>query len=869
MAEDADIDEQLEAMRSSAGDFLTRCCFRSALQRNVETARLAKGHQRLLPFIYSRFHQMDQAQYILDPKQMRECAIELIPLLEDEERARSFQSDFEEGYYEGARSWMTACLYENLAESTGLTDGYNSDGMHQCIADGLQVCRRTGKLACIQCFREYATDVYTAADDSTMARHQCQTVLAHTGSWSDRGDRRWYVSTKLSWLNLLDGQIDAALAAAESAMELCREEDVSLKLESQLRAMVELDTVRILAGKERVDWSNPDPEGKADWLPPADEWPVLEVKRRLNDALALCCEDKPAEAVSILSDCDRLLSRNHCLTMWFDVRLRLIAAMRLAGQTDRIFRLAEQLTDRAQKASDFLTLRRLERVLNESVPVTPIAALAPLSTGPFATEQEQVDPATPAAPSSGDESTESETSEVDDDSADENTEYEEQVLEIVQRYFTSAEEAERDGALSDFLAIGTDQVTDVRHAGLLLHFARQLGGHGHRDQEIWAWAQPFPVKFPDAAGVVSLYAALGNVLRFGPDEDLQESIDGEEIEKLFRLAMSQNPDSVGAHLLAGEHFLFSENHGEAERCLARAFRLDRSNSIAALQLSEVYQQTDRPRDALNVLDLCLREGSDEPNVAWEALVQSVHTRQFEAALTYADRFDELRPDESGVNYYRGTALVELGRHEDALAAVTAERAHEQEETLHLDAVEACALLGAGRQDEARDLFARVTERSFADVTFLTIHGLGQTLDLLWRLSSELPDEDPVRQALRRRLLATGLMSDEFFDELRATGEIGRVNFYQVLVEQPLDESWADSAGSLPGQAHWGSYRIVWGVLAPDEDDAHERALYWQNQCETLPATVIDIATDGEGYRDIPGVVWQGMRWNDEEAGSEE
>jgi hypothetical protein len=44
--------------------------------------------------------------------------------------------------------------------------------MHGCISDGIQVCQRTGKLECVNCFREYAAEVYLAADDLPMALHQ-------------------------------------------------------------------------------------------------------------------------------------------------------------------------------------------------------------------------------------------------------------------------------------------------------------------------------------------------------------------------------------------------------------------------------------------------------------------------------------------------------------------------------------------------------------------------------------------------------------------------------------------------------------------------------------------------------------------------
>ena len=48
----------------------------------------------------------------------------------------------------------------------------------------------------------------------------------------------------------------------------------------------------------------------------------------LADALALCCEGKPHDAVSRLAAWDELLLQRKCYATWFDVRLRHIAACR-------------------------------------------------------------------------------------------------------------------------------------------------------------------------------------------------------------------------------------------------------------------------------------------------------------------------------------------------------------------------------------------------------------------------------------------------------------------------------------------------------------------------------------------------------------
>ncbi|MCA9033444.1 MAG: hypothetical protein KDA66_21695, partial [Planctomycetaceae bacterium] len=142
-----------------------------------EATRTAKTHGLAIHYMRGLFDQMRFGHALLDPKPIREAAVELIALLNDEEQARRIQPDLDEGMYHWVCSWMSSCAYDNLAEATGMVSGYNSDGMHECIADGIQICRQTGKLECIQCFREYASDVYLASDDQEMVRHQCSALM--------------------------------------------------------------------------------------------------------------------------------------------------------------------------------------------------------------------------------------------------------------------------------------------------------------------------------------------------------------------------------------------------------------------------------------------------------------------------------------------------------------------------------------------------------------------------------------------------------------------------------------------------------------------------------------------------------------------
>ena len=104
---------------------------------------------------------------------------------------------------------MTACAYDNLATHTAEIHGFNSEGMHQSISDGIEVCRRTGKLACITCFREYACDVHKAADDLDMALHFSRLGLS-SGQENSPNDRRCISALNAGNILHLTGELEQA-----------------------------------------------------------------------------------------------------------------------------------------------------------------------------------------------------------------------------------------------------------------------------------------------------------------------------------------------------------------------------------------------------------------------------------------------------------------------------------------------------------------------------------------------------------------------------------------------------------------------------------------------------------------------------------
>ncbi len=878
-----DLDERVSDLHEKAGKYLEDSLFLSAYRVYGELKRLGRAEQRAIPYINALFHQMDLAQSLLDPRTTRANAVELIALLEDEERARLLQPDFPQEAYEAEQAWMTACAYENLAEATGMLEGYNSEGMHQCITDGVEVCRRTGKLACVGCFREYAAQVYTAADDLDMALHHARTIAANMGPYPDRGNRRHLGARNEGWLMLLRGNLDAAAASLERALALCEEERVSIPISSRLHALIELEAVRLLAGKQDPAERFAVATAAGAKLAPGDEnggrlppgeRPDLELRWAFCDAIRLCVQHDTQGAVALLSDWDRRLTEQGCVNDWFETRLRLIAVQRLAGSAQRAETLARPLEQRARKAHDWLTIRRLKRLLNAADPPAPPALLGSLSSGPFATAARVVVPTAPPGPAPrpeaaaapkgppGEEITAPASKE-----EQEPTPLEDFFNGLVERLQAADQEddAARAGVLNDLLALPPERVTHQLDACRFLNLLRYLVGDGSRGDAIWQWAEAVAGRFVQHAPAVSLLAVVGDVLRDSQNADLAERIPKERVERLFRQSLDLDPNDAGNHARAGAYFLGAEEFGEAERCLARGFRLERSNGFVAQRLAEVYSRTERPRDALAVLDLCLREGCDDPQVAWEAALAAFRLDQYDVQLTYLDRFEAMTEGDVWACYYRATALLELGRPEEALATLDEADRRDPDKLFPVEILRACAAGAQGRVERFREHLWRVLTVHLATIDYLTISGLASLFGRLWKAAACLDRDEPLRAALLRRVLQTGLASDEVFEEVRLQGEKeADINYYRCEVVQPLDEEWPESHACLSGQGNWAAYHIMWGVLARDEEDAGRRVLEWQARCHRLPATVEETELESEGYTDRPGVVWQGARWGEVE-----
>lgn len=855
-----EFDHRFEQLTEQSEKLFLECRLQSGIQLAKEYTRQARQQQRVVNYMCGLFDLMRFSHGMLDPQQVRQAAVELVVLLEDEEQARRIQPDLDEGQYHWVCSWMSTCAYDNLAEATGMMVGFNSPGMHECISDGIQVCRQTGKVDCIKCFREYAADVYLAGDDLAMVRHQCQSLLEFREENEEQRDRRASALQKLAWVNLLEGRFSNAGRDLDTALSFSGGEQVYLKRRTIVETNQSRHELQLLLGQTVAH----APEGLPNFEP--GEWPRLELETAKLSALANVITGRFEEGIQILTEWDRRLTEMKCLRDWFEVRLRLIAAYLLHGKRSRAEALGKGLEAKAVEAQDYLTLRRWKRLFTPDIPVCPVPLLAEPSTGPYGQN-----PGAQAVTLPDTDDDFEDLGEPEDEVIITTTPLSDILSEYMRRIMEHQDDSEeRIQILNELLNYQPADIEDAGDAAYLVHLSRYVIQGSEEAERVWRWADAIRRHFTEDATVLNVVATLGNYFRVADPEIFQDRILIEDLEKWFRLSLSMNPNHPRNHARAAAFFLEVDLPGEAERAFSRAFRLDRTDGNVAHQLAEIYRETDRPRDALAVLDLCLRRGTKDGKVAWEAAMTSLQLEQYDMLLTYLDRHEKLvEKIHAWHHYYRGLALFRLGDMEGCLRELDEEQKRNPPGQLHLFAIRCCAETEMGNLDSARIHLQEFLKLKFSSVDYLSLHGLVRLAEVLGDTIQKWPEKDALRQQLIKRLLRAGLLSDQYLNSLRdSQPESNNVYFYRVQILQPLDEKWPESEGCLSGQQDWDSYMIDWGVLAESETDAAERVMVFQRQCEKATPLLVQMDVSDEKFSDRPGVVWQGYRRHEDDDNSE-
>ncbi len=846
-----EIDGQLDELASKLQNLHSGNLNRSAVEAGKELRRRAKQAQRIVPYLTANFHLMNCLQGTFESDFGADIAIESIALLASEERARQIQPDLPQDEYDHYVYWMSACSYDNLAKHVAARDGYNSDGVHDCINDGIQVCRQTGKMECITCFREYATDVYLASDDIDMALHHARAVASSVRHDTDN-DRRWVGVKDTVRLLLLSGQLDAALDEALNGLRLV--DSYHSPVDALSTAHLQIKTVLWLLGRqdEFESLTSAIPVAQKVTELPEGENLAGELEEAHLEALIASCQGEFESAIKLLTEWDQKLTKLKCLDPWFSVRLQLIATHRMAGNSDRIAGLSRQLETKAKAARDWLTLRLLKSVEDDTVPPAPVPFSASPTSGPFAASAES--PSATGAEASG--------AAVEESYAETATEVPEATpfndfFESLQSKFQAAESREDVAVLlKEVTDTSASDVTSVSDAERLLNVAQMFSPATENHADVWAWGSSFLVAFGQAAGVVNLVASLGHTLS-SQAEDGSSGLPGpDRLEELFRQSLDLDSERAGNFARAGNFYTSEGRTGDAERCLARGFRLARDNGQIALQLSQIYSNTDRQSDALNVLELCLREGCEHPGVAWEAGLQALSLDKPTLAVTCLDQYEKVAADEPWTNYYRAIALLKSERPADALLAIDVEQARSPENKFSSEAIRAVAKADLEDRDGLRSQISSLEELRLSDVDYLTESGLLRLFELIHEAIAVLPESDSHRNAVESLTLKAGLTPDSYFNRFRGSGEKADVNYYVCSFKQPLGDDWPGFEGCLHGREKWNDYIATWGVLAENEQEAERITRDWQEKCYTVRPELLDVSLQGEDFQDHRGVVWQ-------------
>lgn len=863
MSQDDGIDEVEDRIREihAARQRLAEVCDKRGLAQVMrEGRRLAKREKRLSDYLSFTYTLQGNLDSLHECQLERDLAVELISLLEDEDKARAFGPNFDVDFYEYQRGWMLPLVYKSLADATSELEGYNSPGMHACIAEGISVCRRMNYREGIIYFREFAFEVYQAADDLDLALHFARETITIQTSGSDR---KVASADDAARALGLQGRLREAVDQVLEGWAYC--ETFHNPYLAKLNFLPLLRETCAAAGRTdllaefpQVRWPHElQPGEQGDYLVYAERGTDPSIEAMTDRALAVeaACAGDYDKAIALVEPWAALALKNQVVHPLLENRCRLMALYRLAGYTDKLREMAKSTETIARQADDFLTLRTIKLLLDENFPANPLASIGPVDIGPFAPHTSVVSDVEP------DNLTQAGSAAEEADAEGRDTPLAPLFHAIFERLQSGDEQAQPE-AVDQLLGLQSAAIELALDAEQAMHMLNFLVD-ATREKDARAWGEQLVARFPGESGIVSMLAVLTDTLRGLTTTDEVTLISKDEVSKLFRRSLDINSECGRSYARAGAYYLNEGEFGEAERCLARAFRLNRQSASAALGLAEVYANTERPRDALAVLDMALREGCDEPRLAWHAAMHADALGQFNVMLTYLNWYAERVPDQNWLCFFRAIALIELKRPEEALEQIELELNRNPDSARVLPLLSALALAQLSNVHDFRAKLEECLAVPLREVDIVSPAELARLMGQLWSAADGLPAEDPLRLQLENLLLKACLIPAEFFDARRTEANAGQspseVRFYRVVLGQILGDDWSSTPGCLAGEEAWQAYNILWCVLAESEEKAVEQVLAWQARCEEKTAEVIGVTPSEEVYNDLPGIVSQGPR----------
>ncbi|NMC19422.1 MAG: tetratricopeptide repeat protein, partial [Thermogutta sp.] len=888
------VGRQMQELWERQQELEDRGFFRSSLRVARELRRLAKTERRLIPYIRATLAITHCALSTFETELGMELATEMVALLESEDHARQFQPDFPDDEYQNVVFWLSTCAYHHLGSHAAIRYGYGSPRIRDVVREGNEVCRRTGKIACLDCFRDYTVWVYLTLGDEQTALHFARSI-ENKLPILDQGDHRFEGARMQAFIHLLCGRLTEAADQSRRALELAKVYHTPLL--AKLDAFTLLGSALFLSGRgDELESLCAEVGEPLDWslFPPEDENPDLAWSKALFDAVVAVSADRPAEAVEILDRWDRRLAHWEAIPQWLETRTRLISVLRLMGKDRQADGLEEDLRQRVSGGEAALYHARLDAMASGKVAPTAVGFLYPPRTDriplPPLTRRAAESPGDDQPPAAAEKAP---IPAVDWDKTPMGPRFNAWFERLPDG--TDAEAKDMEVILDEMLAVDPRDVELPEDGSRLIFVAAQLASALRREKDVWYWARRLLERFPEHPDVLNLAATagLGAWLRQAqivaerqrleseaadetsetrgdvaasdqpPEAPADPHLpDQQTLEHLMRKSLDLKPDHPRHYYRAGVLFHVLGLQGDAEWCFARSFALDRTQAAAALALAEVYAESKRDEDALFVLDLCLREGKvEDADVAWEAGLAAFRLERYAEAATYFNLAGQWRSAHPWLPYYYAWALLQTNRPDEAEPLIETFAELHGPDHFAARALQAWLAALRGETDTLRDLVQAILGVPLREVDDLTPLGIEKNLRQLWQVVKDyLPADDPLQSELVARLFQAGMVPDDFFEEERARRPITEgLTYYECAVEQPLDDDWPKHPACLVHQVNWREYYASWGVLARNEEEAEHYVIQAQQRCYPLPPTLMSCEETEVGFRDRPGVVWQGAR----------
>lgn len=802
-----EIEDRVDALFEEANRLSDAFRKRSCAKIAGEAKRLAKRHRLLFPYLHACFTISNSLIQTYDFQEAFDNALEMIALLESEERARAFQADYDEDRYAYFTYWYTAPAYDFIGTCTAHKNGYNSPLVHGAVEDGINVSRRTGKLENIDNFLEYATQIAMAAGDYDLAynySHRC--VVDYTPQGGH--DRRWVSQDEIGMIYLQRGMFTAAVAALQMALEFA--ETYHTPKDALIESSVKLSMALALAGLESDFKIQSEPNcyiiNGVEYE--RDEYLETYIQIFRKETVDEIIAGKYASTSAKLAEMERYCISKDALSLWFDLRRERIAARILRDRAVKngadsdeckiegpsLGALCEELRAKAVPANQWSAINALNAMLQENFPVSPLGISFPPDSGPFALKDSAQDGFGAHVPLEERNITvvkiksEAEDENLNPEQLEENsseiyTEYEKILPELYERKSKKLEaniteqefdEEEYANWMNSLFRKSMEETLprtgSALEAMIVIHTVAQIdfepifsGPVG--PEKTWNDAERFMKKFPENARLLTACALLGmNLLDFAIEKRMNletlripsESFIAELAEKAFDI----RPDRYSIAFTVGSIMHRFGREKEAQRYLSRACQLARSEDSAVFLLGSIYKEKERFQDAFVLYDMYFRAGGRNPRIFYVAIELACKCRNYRETILYANAMKDVIGEELplAILYWTMFAGFKLGEFREAL--VLLDKFDNALETLTLTQylLRAVILAELGEESWKTILENGLEEKTYVDL----LENAGELFERLWFFVAKIPLEEPLRKKFIEAMFARGTVPRFYF-----------------------------------------------------------------------------------------------------------